>query len=42
MIELVLKMINTLRLPSDIYDRVVLKRINALRVPSNIYDRACA
>ena len=30
MIELVFKMMNTLRLPSDIYDRVGLKRINAL------------
>ena len=28
-------MINTLRLPSDIYDRVVLKMINALRLPSD-------
>ena len=39
MIVFVLKVINTLRLPSDIYDRVVLKMINALRVPSDLCSR---
>ena len=40
MIEHALKMVNPLKVPWDIYDRVVVKIINALTVPLEIYDRA--
>ena len=42
MIEHALKMVNPLKVPWDIYDRVVVKIINALRVPSDNYDRDCS
>ena len=41
MIDLVLKIINALRVISDIYIELLLKIINAFRVISDIYDRAC-
>ena len=42
MIELVLKTVNALRVPWDIYDTIVVKIINALRVPSDNYDTDCS
>ena len=42
MIELVLKKINALRLPSQSMIEFVLRIINALRLISDLYDRACS
>ena len=42
MIELVLKMVDALRVSWDTYDTIVVKIINTLRVPSDNYDRDCS